>query len=641
MNLFGGDFNINHPHWGSETANSEGTEFLNHIAHSNYKILNNNNPSYTHLHNSPPHKKSSIDLTLISKNMTCNKWQILHSEYNKSFSDHIPILTQIQTSSKHGFDTAFQTWNLNSKYWNKFTDQIKTKIQQTEFNEKPNTHAYELCKLIIEIAENTIGYKYYYHGHKPWWNKTIEKLKRHVRRLSRKLQRIKKYCKTNNRDHIINLNYIRIKKIHRKKYNEKESAINKAKSKHTKQFNKHIETSANFSRKFWKGLEQNNNKKPTNKNIPPLKIKTNNNTIKIVENPKEQVFELHSAMTKPPYIENSGKYNNHYNYIKNYVNEYNKDPNKPKFTKLIKNSNHNPINEINKTNKDNPNEIQPNPINQNLNSNILNDPIKKYEIQQIIKNLDNYKALGPDKIHNQMLKKAGEPLINELVILFNKILYNKKFPSCWGLTNILPIPKPHRDHSDPTQYRPIALSSCLGKVLEKIIAKRLQTFCVKHKIFNNLQCAFQINRSCDDILTTFISDVQTSFDMISDTDVIFTDFSKAYDCVWHNGLIYKLIQAGIHGTMLQLLKSYITTRHTKVITPNAESRFAHQNIGVPQGSAISPILYILYTNDYIIKNPNFVQKACFADDTAFWTKPASKSTLRYKKLQDEINNFTE
>ncbi|MCP4990178.1 MAG: reverse transcriptase family protein, partial [Colwellia sp.] len=218
---------------------------------------------------------------------------------------------------------------------------------------------------------------------------------------------------------------------------------------------------------------------------------------------------------------------------------------------------------------------------------------------------------------------------------------NGTFPKFWNFANILPIPKPNKDHSNPSNYRPIAISSCLGRIFEKIMAKRLQHYCIKNKIFDNMQCGFQLNRNCDDVLTGFLTDVQTSIDFLSETDVVFTDFSKAYDSVWHDGLIHKLIQNGICGKFLKTLISFIQTRFTKVTTKNAESEWYHQTVGVPQGSALSPILFIIFTNDYQIKNKAYVKMACFADDTAFWTAPAQIGRDRYKELQKELNRFSD
>ena len=163
-----------------------------------------------------------------------------------------------------------------------------------------------------------------------------------------------------------------------------------------------------------------------------------------------------------------------------------------------------------------------------------------------------------------MIKHFGPKVIQNITNLFNKCMKNGCFPTIWNEAHVLPIPKPMKDHNNPNNYRPIAISSCLGRVLEKILANRLQHFCIKNKIFNNFQCGFQLNRCCDDVLTTFVSDIQCASDMITDIDVVFTDFSKAYDRVWHNGLLYKLIENGVTGNILNVLKQFLQTRQTKV-----------------------------------------------------------------------------
>ena len=164
---------------------------------------------------------------------------------------------------------------------------------------------------------------------------------------------------------------------------------------------------------------------------------------------------------------------------------------------------------------------------------VLNINIKKYEIENCIRELSKDKACGPDKIHNQMLINGGPKLYDQLTE-FNNV-YPMQFPNLWNYANIHPIPKPNKTHNIPKNYRPIAVSSCLGRVFEKVLAKRLQSFCIQHKIFNNNQCGFQINRCTDDILSVFLDDVYKAFDKKTDVDCVFTDFSKAYDSIWHDG----------------------------------------------------------------------------------------------------------
>ena len=130
-----------------------------------------------------------------------------------------------------------------------------------------------------------------------------------------------------------------------------------------------------------------------------------------------------------------------------------------------------------------------------------------------------------------MIINGGPPFWSKLLTIFNKCLITGTFPKIWNFANVCPVPKPNKIHSNPKNYRPIAISSCLGRVFEKILAKRLQQFCIENKIFDNNQCGFQINRSTDDILTTFLNDGYKAINNNTFMDCIFTDFSKAYDSV--------------------------------------------------------------------------------------------------------------
>ena len=273
---------------------------------------------------------------------------------------------------------------------------------------------------------------------------------------------------------------------------------------------------------------------------------------------------------------------------------------------------------------------------------ILNSPIEEYEILNCVRQLDKDKAYGPDMIHNLMIINGGPPLWSKLLKIFNNCLRKGTFPQVWNFANICPIPKPGKVHSNPKNFRPIAISSCLGRVFEKILAKRLQQYCIKNKIFKNNQCGFQINRATEDILTTFLIDSYPAINTNTSIDCIFTDFSKAYDSIWHNGLIYKLYHKyQIKGSFLKCIINFIKNRYTRVVTKMGSSSWKLQTQGLPQGSSLSPILYILFTNDFKIKHKNLIKMGCFADDTAFWSIANNLNNIKYKLLQEEVDNFTD
>ena len=162
---------------------------------------------------------------------------------------------------------------------------------------------------------------------------------------------------------------------------------------------------------------------------------------------------------------------------------------------------------------------------------MLNSSMQTYEIENCIHDLDEDKAFSPGMIHNQMMINGRESLITHLKSPFNNGLKRSIFLAIWNFSNVCLIPKPGKTHSNPKNFRLIAISSCLGRVFEKVLSKRLQQFCVKHKTFNDNQCGFQINRSTDEILTTFFQDCHNALKMKTSIDCIFTDFSKAYDSI--------------------------------------------------------------------------------------------------------------
>ena len=587
-----GDFNLHHPLWGSTKSSRKSENFVNHLTESRFQLLNTKTPT----RRDPSGKNSScIDLTLVTPNVHKKEWFVNQAAYRKNISDHYEIYFTISLDESTE-DIYHSTWNLgsNSK-WNKYKGELRKRIANYSHSRPNQTlqQAIQISDIIYNAAMDTIGFRKYRRGFKPWWGPNINRLKKKCKQLRRKLEKLRKkypfYYKNHPKYTQIKLQYNDYQKL-------KTQSIHHAKQKYTERINDHLQTSDLDDKLSWRLLNQHNNNSQTH-DIPPLKYHS-----QIYYNPTKQANILHDTLTNPP----PPKYQNHHK----------------KFHKRI----HKLTQDIPWSNTDRHNTID-----------ILNNPIQHYEIINCINDLNPDKAFGPDKIHNKMIIQGKDILIDELLILFNNCLKDGSYPQLWNYSNIHPIPKPNKIHSNPSNYRPIAVSSCLGKVFEKLLAKRLQQFCCERHIFNNKQCGFQINRCTDDILSAFMTDAYTCLDYNSDLDCVFTDFSKAYDSIWHDGLMYKLFYMyGISGKFLKCINCFLRNRYTRVLLKKGQSDWRLQNMGLPQGSSLSPILYILYTNDYKVKYSNFVSMGCFADDTAFWTTPAPPNKLRYTILQKEL-----
>ena len=597
--IIGGDFNIHHELWGSKHSSSKGTQFVNVLNQSNLNLLNKQTPTRE---DPSTFTQSAIDLTLVTTNIPKVDWSVHQHNHNPSFSDHFNIFISVPLNSHPDDKIYHSTWNLcsNTK-WKKFRNKLESNLKKPFQTTDPNKQAQSITHTIYNTAISTIGYRKYLRGYKPWWNSQINQLKTEVKHLKRKLDKIKsKYPDS----------YITIPKFQRMLLEYKSiqqhkiQSIRIAKKIHHNKINEYLSKTTFNDKLSWRLLNLRHNTK--NNDIPPL-----NHKDQIILDPIHKAEILHNVLSNPPPPDLENKHIQFHNKISNIIQ--------------------NTMNTIN---------INHNTPNNSTTIDTLNNPIQKYEILNCIKKLQKDKAYGPDMIHNLMIIKGDHILLTKLVILFNNCLRKGAFPEVWNYANIHPIPKPKKVHSDPKNYRPIAVSSCLGRIFEKTLANRLQQFCVQHQIFKNNQCGFQINRNTEDVLSNFINDAYTAIDKKTDMDCIFTDFSKAYDSVWHQGLLYKLYHKyKIKGNFFKCITNFLTRRYTRVLTKKGASPWKLQSKGLPQGSSLSPMLYILYTNDFRIKYSNFIKMGCFADDTALWTKPSTLKLLKYKYLQKEVNRF--
>ena len=276
----------------------------------------------------------------------------------------------------------------------------------------------------------------------------------------------------------------------------------------------------------------------------------------------------------------------------------------------------------------------PQPEGRTLNS-INSIDISESDVLKTIEKMDTNKAAGPDKISPRILKETKHQVSKPLSILFNKSLIVGKVPSDWKCANVTPIFK-KGDKSSPSNYRPISLTSVVCKLMETVIRDSIVRFLEESHVLNDSQHGFRNKRSCVTNLLDFFHYVFDVYDESKAVDVVYLDFQKAFDKVPHKRLLSKVLSHGIAGNIHIWLKDWLSERKQRVVINGFTSSWLDVKSGVPQGSVLGPILFLLYVND--IDDGLNCKVSKFADDT----KIACKVTTTREKetLQSDLDQLT-
>lgn len=205
------------------------------------------------------------------------------------------------------------------------------------------------------------------------------------------------------------------------------------------------------------------------------------------------------------------------------------------------------------------------------------------------------------------------------------------------MSHITPVYKNKGNPEDPSNYRPIALTCTLCKILEKILLKTLHNYMKDHNLLFKNQSGFQPSDSTINQLTEIYNIIISNLDKGKDIMFIFCDISKAFDKVWHKGLIYKLQKYGIRGEILGWIENYITDRTQKVVIEGYSSGIETTNAGVPQGSVLGPFLFLIYINDIVENICNQIR--LFADDTSLFVVVDDNDNNSAKSLTADLEKI--
>ena len=278
------------------------------------------------------------------------------------------------------------------------------------------------------------------------------------------------------------------------------------------------------------------------------------------------------------------------------------------------------------------------------NYDICIDYTREYEvhftpdvISNHLKNLNVNKAPGPDKFHGKLLKGCADSLAIPLGILFHASYVSGSIPVQWKLANVVPVHK-KGTKNNVENYRPISLTSIIMKTYEKIIRDELMARC-REKISNN-QHGFLPGRSCETQLIPFYDDLARTLNSCSKIDVIYFDFTKAFDSVNHDIILDKLKnQYDIDGLLLKFFVAYLKDRVQRVVINGEFSENKPVLSGVPQGSILGPTLFVLFINDIENNLNEGTTIKLYADDTKLYRE--IKNNEDHIKLQEDINKLND
>ena len=288
---------------------------------------------------------------------------------------------------------------------------------------------------------------------------------------------------------------------------------------------------------------------------------------------------------------------------------------------------------------DSPLNISPGPETEGRDDPLSIHPVSKRETEALVDKINISKSSGITWLSSKILKDGFQALSDKLTFLFNYSIRVTLFPEQWKEALVIPIPK-SGDLKKADNYRPISLLPLPGKILEKLLHTQLSFYLEENNLLSHNQFGFRKQRSTTHALSQLLNQVYTNINRSVVTAAVYIDFSKAFNCVQHSTLLNKLTHLNLDQNFVRWIASYLNNRSQRTLANNTYSTSRQINQGVPQGSVLGPLLYIIYANDIAdrIKNSGFT---FYADDTVLYTQKKNliQATADLQKDLDSLANW--
>ena len=267
----------------------------------------------------------------------------------------------------------------------------------------------------------------------------------------------------------------------------------------------------------------------------------------------------------------------------------------------------------------------------------LIEAVSLEELKENLARCKNKSSPGLDAIRYPVIKRIPDKYMQQVANVLSSCLKLGYFPHAWKNAKTILIPKPGKDSREAKNFRPISLLSCLGKLLERIIARRLSRHMERENLFSMSQSGFRSRHMTAEQILRMSEQCHLAFKKRQVVASLFLDAEAAFDKCWHSGIMYKLkMNLGLPNRLIRILSSFLTDRSLTIFYEGHWSEKVTLNAGTPQGSPLSPLIYLIYVNDFPKEIENYCNVSQFADDSALSTT-AYTERFATQKLQKGLD----